>query len=217
MSDNFRAPVIREPKDSPSDHGTRVEVSRLTSFASWLTRPTNKAGCETCSARSIRISSPSRTSTSLSTRSRWEGPKHCVWNASRTVTRDGDATPAVIKINKKLGERAACRVCGAWQHVDNKECEECESRELEVRDRRVQGWVGIARNLDSRQYGIDFLRNGRKILRFDRRSLFQWRDPDDPGGEGEISIRSKRPLTTAGSLARSTSTTFRCRNTKERL
>ena len=192
MSDNFRAPVIREPKDSPSDHGTRVEVSRLTSFASWLTRPTNQSRLRDMLGEIYSYLLSEQDFNLAVNTIEVKAWKHCVWNASRTVTRDGDATPAVIKINKKLGERAACRVCGAWQHVDNKECEECESRELEVRDRRVQGWVGIARNLDSRQYGIDFLRNGRKILRFDR-SLFQWRDPDDPGGEGEIEYPIEAP------------------------
>ena len=192
MSENFQAPVIREPKDSTSEHGTRVEISRLSSFASWLTRPTNQSRLRDMLGEIypyLLSEQGFRLAVNTIDVKAW---KHCVWNASRTVTRDGDAIAAIIKINKKLGERSVCRVCGAWQHVDNKDCEECESRELEVRDRRVHGWVGIARNVNPRQYGIDFLRNGRKILRFDR-SLFQWRDPDDPGGEGEIEYPIEAP------------------------
>jgi hypothetical protein len=117
---------------------------------------------------------------------------HCVWSKARNVTRDGEAIHAVIRINRKLGERAVCRTCGTWQQVEAKECEQCNSKNLEVRDRRVHGWVGIARNLENRKYGLDFLRNGRKILRFDK-GVFQWRDPDDPGGEGEIEYPIEPP------------------------
>ena len=192
MSENFRAPVIREAKESPSEHGTRVEIRRLSSFANWLTRPTNQTRLRDMLGEIYSYLLDQQGFRLLVNTIDVTPWRHCVWDASRTVTRDGEAIPAVIKINKKLGERAVCRVCGAWQHVDNKECEECDSREIEIRDRRVHGWVGIARNLDSRQYGIDFLRNGRKILRFDR-GIFQWRDPDDPGGEGEIEYPIEPP------------------------
>ena len=59
-----------------------------------------------------------------------------------------------------------------------------ESEDLEVRQRRVHGWLGIARELDRKEYGIDFLRNGRKIVRFDK-EIFRWDDPDDLSGSGE--------------------------------
>lgn len=192
MSENFRAPVIREPKDAPSDHGTRVEVRRLTPFAVWLTRPGNQTRLRDMLGE-IYSYLLDEQSFCLRVNTIDVKPwRHCVWDASRTVTRDGDAIRAVIKIKKKFGERAVCRVCGAWQHVGNKECDECESRDLEVRDRVVHGWLGISRNLDSRQYGVDFLRNGRKILRFDK-GIFQWREPDDPGGEGEIEYPIETP------------------------
>jgi hypothetical protein len=71
--------------------------------------------------------------------------------------------------------------CGAWQDKENERCQQCDSESLGVRDRRVRGWLGISRELSTKEFGIDFLRNGRKILRFDRR-LFEWVDPDDPSG-----------------------------------
>ncbi|MEV5887437.1 hypothetical protein AB0L74_33160 [Streptomyces sp. NPDC052020] len=43
--------------------------------------------------------------------------------------------------------------------------------------RKIWGWIGVQRYTHSTDYGIDFLCNGRKILRRDK-SLFSWQDPD---------------------------------------
>jgi hypothetical protein len=67
---------------------------------------------------------------------------------------------------------------------------------MQLRDRRIHGWFGVQRYLDESEYGIDFLRNGRKI-RVNDRSLFSWENPDDstqvpeypveiPAGQGRI-------------------------------
>lgn len=192
LGDDFHVPVVHEPKESPEEHGTRVEISNLTPFASWLTRPTNQSRLrDTLGEMYSYLLDEERFSLFVNTIevTPW---RHCVWDASRGVTRDREAIPAVIQIDEPLGERAVCLVCGAWQHPASQECSECESTNLDVRERKVHGWVGIARNLDAKNYGIDFLRNGRKILRFDK-GIFQWRDPDDPGGEGEIEYPIEPP------------------------
>lgn len=192
LGDDFRVPVVHEPKESVSDHGTRVEISKLTPFAGWLTRPTNQSRLrDTLGEMYSYLLDEERFNLFVNDIEvvPW---RHCVWDASRTVTRDKEAIPAVIQIDERLGERAVCLVCGAWQHAGAKECSECSSTTMEVRERSVRGWVGIARNLDAKDYGIDFLRNGRKILRFDK-GIFQWRDPDDPGGEGEIEYPIEPP------------------------
>jgi hypothetical protein len=192
MGEAFRAPVIREPKDTPAEHGTRVDVRRLTPFARWLTRPGNQTRLRSTLGEiyaHLLVHEKFRLNVNTIPVQAWQ---HCIWKRSRTVTRDGEAIPAVIRINRKLGERAVCKSCGTWQEIQNTECEQCGASDLDIRDRRVWGWVGISRNLDSRNYGIDFLRNGRKILRFDK-TIFQWRDPDDPGGEGEIEYPIEPP------------------------
>ena len=66
-----------------------------------------------------------------------------------------------------------------WQQPGKEVCDECGSTSLRRRDRRIHGWLGIQRHLDKREFGIDFLRNGRKILQHDQR-LFQWSNPNDP-------------------------------------
>lgn len=192
MSETFQAPVIREPKESPDEHGTRVEISRLNPFAQWLTRPTNQTRLRDMLGE-IYSYLLDHQGFRLAVNTIGVQPwRHCVWSAERTVTRDREAIPAVIPIDEHLGERAVCRVCGTWQHQKSKECEACESADLEIRERRVHGWVGIAREIDAKEYGIDFLRNGRKILRFDK-GIFQGRDPDDPGSEGEIEYPIEAP------------------------
>lgn len=185
IKEGFEAPEIRRVKDSPNHHGTIVEISRLENFSTWFTRPGNP--------RRLRLTLGGIYSYLLDT----EGfrltvndigvkpYRHCVWDKSRSVTRDGEAIPAVIEIDEDLGDRAVCLSCGRWQDPSNTECEECDSTDLEPRARRLWGWLGIQRYLDSKEFGIDFLRNGRKIMRFDR-SLFQWRDPDDPNTQGDV-------------------------------
>ena len=79
-----------------------------------------------------------------------------------------------------MGE-TTCRSCG----TDDGVC---------VRNRRVYGWLGVQRYLDANDYGIDFLRHGRKI-EIASRDLFFWKDDtrkvseypiDDPRGRGRL-------------------------------
>ena len=185
MGEGFRAPVVREPKSSPEEHGTKVEIRRLKRLSEWLTRPTNQTRLRR-TLGSIYSYLLDAEGFRLSVNSIAVDPRRqCVWNRERSVTRGGDQIPAVIDVNAELGERAVCTQCGTWQNRTNTECDECEGTALEIRERIVRGWLGIARNIDGKEFGVDFLRNGRKILAFDK-SIFEWNDPDDPSGEGEV-------------------------------
>jgi hypothetical protein len=97
-----------------------------------------------------------------------------------------------------MGTMKACAVCGKWQTADHEACVFCpDGGRLEVREQRIHGWIGIQRYLHSSDYGIDFLRNGRKILLRDH-NIFDWVDPtgnedpekeypiDNPRNEGRI-------------------------------
>ncbi len=193
MAEGFEAPVVRAPKSSPDEHGTRVEIGRLRSkIVEPLTKPANQTSLRKqfggiysylLDAEGFRL-----TVNGIAVQP-W---RHCVWSKDRAVTSAGEQIPAIIKIDEDLGERAVCKACGLWQVSANTECERCDSRDLETRLRRVHGWVGIARELDRKEFGIDFLRNGRKILRFDK-EIFRWDDPDDPTGTGEIEYPIELP------------------------
>lgn len=197
IREGFRVPVIRRPKDSPTEHGTVVEISHLEQFALGLTRPQsqNRLRETLGSTYSYLLDSEGFR---LSVNDISVKPlQHCVWDETRTVTRAREVIPAIIGIDEHLGERAVCRSCGTWQDLANDVCENCDAADLEVRERRVWGWVGIQRYLDIKEYGVDFLRNGRKILRFDK-SLFQWKDPEDPSAQGD----TEYPLEIPYSLGR---------------
>ncbi len=58
-----------------------------------------------------------------------------------------------------------------------------------TRERRVHGWLGVQRYYDGNDYGVDFLRHGRKI-EIGSRELFQW--VTDEGTELEYPIDDPR-------------------------
>src|SRR5207248_5139580 len=93
----------------------------------------------------------------------------CSWDELRGVTYGSGANaeqiPAVIKINQPLPPAEICMDCRNWQEPPGLgECKECHGTDLMPRARRVHGWLGIQRYLNRTDFGIDFLRNGRKIL-----------------------------------------------------
>lgn len=90
----------------------------------------------------------------------------------------------MIHVDVPLSDRRVCLDCGMWQNIGDGVCESCGSDRVEVRERRIWGWVGIQRYLHASDFGIDFIRNGRKILVRDQ-SLFRWVDPDDLSDRGE--------------------------------
>jgi hypothetical protein len=192
LGEDFAAPIVRRKKSSQNEHGTRVEVAGLDPRSDWLRRPANHRKLrETLGGvygyllqhEDFRLSVNGVAV---------EPVRHCVWDPDRSVTRRKEVIPAVIEIDKSLPDRAVCHDCSTWQDVGNKTCDECGGENMEVRERRIWGWVGIQRDLDNKEFGIDFLRNGRKILRFDK-SLFQWNDPDDPAAQGDVEYPIELP------------------------
>lgn len=112
----------------------------------------------------------------------------CVWRDERSVTSYGQEVHAIQYIDRKLAAATACLDCGYWDRKNGpEECEECGSANLDERERRIWGWVGIQRYIDSQNFGIDFLRYGRKILKQDR-SIFVYTDPDTLVGVSEYPI-----------------------------
>lgn len=96
------------------------------------------------------------------------------WEGVRTI-------PAYAEIDQRFEPAEACADCGNWQRPDKGVCDLCLGENLASRERRIYGWLGIQRHLDKREFGIDFLRNGRKILQWDKQ-LFNWQNPHDPLG-----------------------------------
>lgn len=188
---NYDVPVRYEPKNDPSRHGTQVIISKLKSDQ-WdkLSKQASKIRDELGNVYSYLLRERDFLLTVNTTKVRPLRP--CVWDKRRSVTRSGVRIPAVIEINQALSPAKACLDCGWWNKEWAEECEDCQSRNLELRSRQVWGWIGVQRYLHRSDYGIDFLRNGRKILISDKR-LFYWEDPNgiDPP-ELEYPIDSPR-------------------------
>ncbi|MFB7540960.1 ATP-binding protein [Streptomyces zaomyceticus] len=184
IGDDFEAEDITEPKADPNEHGTRIVINRLhPTRARWL----NKNGSALRNILGqvyawIFLNRPFEL---------WVGGfqvkpvRHCRWGEDRFVLYNNkERIPAYIEIDQRLENGLACGDCGQWQLTDRDACEDCGSDRLAIRERRVQGWLGIQRYMHKHDYGIDFLRNGRKILRWDKQ-LFTWRNPDGPVGNEE--------------------------------
>lgn len=181
---DFRLPVTTELKASAGEHGTEVVIRELKpehheTLSRQQTRIKNILGDVYASLLTERDFRLVVDGEAVKPR------RACVWDESRYVVRNREQIPAVIHIDERLADRVACLTCGAWQDIaDENRCSTCHSTKLRVEERRIRGWVGIQRYLHTKDYGIDFIRNGRKILLRDV-SIFSWVDPDDPGSRGE--------------------------------
>lgn len=184
IGDDFEAEDITEPKADPNEHGTRIVISRLhTTRAQWLRK--NGSALRNILGQVyswIFVNRPFEL---------WIGGyqvkpvRHCRWGDDRSVLYNNkERVPAYIEIDEKLEDGLACGDCGQWQLKGRDVCEDCGSDRLAARERRVHGWLGIQRYMHKHDYGIDFLRNGRKILRWDKQ-LFTWRNPDGVVGNEE--------------------------------
>ncbi len=181
---SFDLPVTFDPKNSPGEHGTEIVIRNL--------KPEHHQTVSRTQAK-IKQSLGDIYSYLLADRgfnlivdNELVKPRlPCVWGEGRSVVRNGEKIPAVIEIDERLADRRVCLDCGVWQTVGETVCESCESVRVEVRERRIWGWVGIQRYLHATDFGIDFIRNGRKILVRDQ-SMFRWVDQDDLSDRGEV-------------------------------
>lgn len=188
---NYDVPVRYEPKNDAGRHGTQVIISKLKSDQ-WdkLSKQAGKIRDELGNVYSYLLRERDFLLTVNTTKVRPLRP--CVWDSGRSVVRSGARIQAIIEINQPLSPAKACLDCGWWNKEWAEECEDCQSRNLELRERQIWGWIGVQRYLHKSDFGIDFLRNGRKILISDKR-LFSWEDPNgiDPP-ELEYPIDSPR-------------------------
>ncbi|MEU3242736.1 ATP-binding protein [Streptomyces sp. NPDC006875] len=188
----FKAPLRREPKDDPTMHGTEITVRQLRpDTRTALRRPqlpsTIREQLGKVYSYLLRGGDvlPELTGAELKGRgfrlyvnNTLVRPRlPCVWDSQRSVAYRGTDVKAIQPIDISLPSAWACQDCGHWHRISLETCVECGSANLELRERRIIGWVGIQRYLHTSDFGIDFLRNGRKILISDR-SLFEWEHPD---------------------------------------
>lgn len=178
-SGTFAAPVVHEPKQSPDECGTRIIVRQLRDGI-WneLSNSSKEAGIR---RRLGIIYSTILTDTQISVFVQGKAlvpQKYCVWGEDRFVVHKHKNVQAVIELDKDLGDCYFDTVKN--RYLDGQEYEELSAAEklgVKTRNRRIRGWLGVQRFSSTTDFGIDFIRNGRKILIADK-TIFQFENPE---------------------------------------
>lgn len=184
---HFRTPKLTRPKADPEQHGTEVTIKKLKpEQRKWLAKGANQTTVKKRLAQAysamLRQNGVPISFELYINNKRLEARRHCVWNEDRVVPGvGGTSVSAVIPINHALSERLYCTNCLSWvpEASESEPCPLCDtSGSIVKRKRRIKGWIGIQRYLDQSEYGLDFIRNGRKI-EIASKDLFSWNGGDE--------------------------------------
>ncbi|WP_237355494.1 ATP-binding protein [Xanthobacter sp. YC-JY1] len=199
-SGNYKVPRQTRAKSNHEDHGTEIVVTRLKpEQRAYLARANNRTTIKKHLAKtysSLLSNSEAGAIRLMLGGARVTPLRPCVWDASRSIELpDGTAVGAVEQFDVALAPRRYCEHCMRTLTSDQEQCPTGSAHCAIVETpRRVKGWVGIQRYLDKTDFGIDFIRNGRKI-EIGSKDLFIWNDGetqeveypiDDPRSRGRF-------------------------------
>jgi hypothetical protein len=198
---SFKTPVLIAPKPDPEVSGTKIVIRRLKpAQRQWLAKSANQASIRKrlsqAYAAMLRAGGhPIEFKLYLNNRIVQSRP-FCVWGEDRsTDLPDLGEVFAIQAFNYPLGDRYHCAACMNWVAVmetDPSKCPICDAENsLQRRQRRVHGWVGLQRYADTVDFGIDIIRNGRKI-ELSSKELFVWRGENGDEPEYPIDDPSRR-------------------------
>ena len=192
---HFRTPHLKREKVNTHEHGTEVTIERLKDEQrAWLAKTGNRSRVsrelgKTYSSM-LRESGDPISFVLFVNRTQVQARNPCVWGEDRIVQSSRFGTVSAFHtIDRNLNDRPFCLACWQWLSAGQDECSCGRGRKIVQRQRRVHGWLGIQRFLSNTDYGIDFIRHGRKI-EIGNRDLFVWRDDD--GEEPEYPIDDPR-------------------------
>lgn len=193
-SRSFTASESAREKTNSDEHGTRIVISRLRpERADYLSRNESKLRKRLGAIYAFLIE---KEGFKIEINGEEVSPvRHCVWGENRSVqiTVGGQRleVPAVKEIDFPLAPVCVCLRCSE-RYPENARPDlcSCGSDQFALQERSIWGWLGVQRYLHKTQYGIDFLRNGRKIMTWDK-SLFSWSNPNDPNASEEIEYPSE--------------------------
>lgn len=178
---SFNAPVVYMAKESINDHGTKIIISNLNSGIHASLR--SKESAIRKRLENVYSSLLSRNGIELYVQGkRLQPKKHCVWSEERFVIRDGRRIYAIQKIDRVLGETYFDLERNKYLTPDQeddlrlKHSADALPAHIVKRQKRLKGWVGIQRFFDTNEFGIDFIRNGRKIL-MSNKEVFSFENP----------------------------------------
>lgn len=181
-SKRFDAPIIRKTKNDPNECGTKITIGRIKSGI--LTELSTKEAEIRRRLELVYAPLLSERDITITVKNKQLRPQmHCAWSESRYVRYNNQNVPARINIDRVLGSALFDVIRNRYLTPD--EAEEYYAAQQEghafpshivEREKRLTGWLGIQRYADPNDFGIDFIRNGRKILISDK-SLFQYENP----------------------------------------
>lgn len=175
---HFRTPHLTRPKSETSQHGTEVHVARLKQEqAQALARTATQNRIREQLARSysamLREHGIPLTFNLYVNERRLTAKRHCVWGENRSAhLPDHGQVAAFQVVDRTLPDRLFCTHCMRWLGSDETTCT-TPACSVVNRRRRIHGWLGVQRHLSETDYGIDFVRNGRKI-ETSNKDLFEW-------------------------------------------
>jgi len=181
-SKHFDAPVIWQKKENLQESGTKIKISHLRQGI--LAELPNKENAIRQRLEAIYAPLLSKREISISVRGKQLTAKsHCIWSEQRYVVYNKQNVPARIEIDRNLGDALFdlsrnCYLVGdeSEPYYQAQQKGEKLPPHIVERRKRLTGWLGIQRYADPDDFGIDFIRNGRKILVSDK-SLFYYENP----------------------------------------
>lgn len=194
---NFRVARQTRPKVDHTAHGTEIVISKLKpEQRAWLARGQNTTAMRKHLAKAYSAllspeSGPAVFRLELNG-TRIQARRHCTWSAERHVETSIGTVHAVERFNVALPARRYCATCMQTLPDGETTCPTGSSscRVVTV-DRRVRGWVGIQRYLHDTDFGLDIIRNGRKI-ELGIKDLFEWREGESSEIEYPTDDQRKR-------------------------
>lgn len=180
---SFKVPRQTRPKPDHTTHGTAIVVSQLKpDQRSYLARGNNQKTMRKHLARAysaLLSRSEAGTIRLVVGGTRLTPRRHCVWSEERTIAlSDGTEARAIERIDVRLAPRRYCTHCMRTLAAAEESCPTGSPRcQIVETERRIHGWIGLQRYLHNTEYGLDFVRNGRKI-EIANKDLFEWSDGD---------------------------------------
>ena len=184
-------------KIDPHEHGTEVSIELLKpEQRAWFARAANKSKMsrelsKTYSAM-LRTNGVPISFSLFVNGQRMKAQHPCIWGEERIVPHSTFGTVRAFQtIDRNLSDRPFCLACWQWLPAGQTECSCGRGGQVIQRKRRVHGWLGVQRYRSNSEFGVDFIRNGRKI-EISNRDLFVWRSDD--GEDLEYPIDDPRSL-----------------------
>jgi hypothetical protein len=203
---HFRTPRLTRPKVDSREQGTEISIERLKpEQRKWFATAANRSKLSRDHFAVVYSALLRANSTPISFElflngTKVRGHNHCIWGGEgnplrQVLTARYGVVSAYQPLDVHLGERNFCLACWQWVPSGDTNCPACASPDnIVTRQRRVRGWLGIQRYVHSFDFGIDLIRNGRKI-EIGSKDLFVWDtgstiEPeypiDDQRGRGRI-------------------------------